>query len=320
MMFLRPRPSDEGWGTIIIMLIGSSRRPDLTGRLFDDDFLRRLETLNLAFRRRAATEPEGAVLTRRRGQALEFQDHRAYVPGDEFRHIDWNLAGRSDTLFVKQFSREEGRMVYLVVDASASMGFGEPPKLDAAARAAAALGLLALTGTATVRVVRGGRGATFSVPFRGEGMRWALFEELARLAAGGAGSMADALDRVRHGLVGPATVILFSDLWEGEGLEAPIRDLAGHGCELAVLRFLSPQELAPTAGGKVSLEDGETGRRRRLYVGEEEIAAYRRLLAEDEALWKERCARHRVPYVSASSAVPATELVMVMLREAGVVK
>jgi uncharacterized protein (DUF58 family) len=292
----------------------------MTSPLFDDGFLRRLEALKLAFRRRAATEPEGAILTPRRGQSLEFQEHRTYVPGDEFRHIDWNLAGRFDTLFVKQFSSEEGRLVCLVVDRSASMGHGDPPKLGTALRAAAALGVLALAGAATVRVFRTGDGTPGSPPFRGEGMLGALLDELSRVAAGGPGSPAAALQAVRRELSGPSTVILLSDLWDDEGLEAAIRDLAGMKCEQAVLRILAPEELAPSLAGKVALLDSETGRRHRLYVGDEERAAYRALLAEDDGRWKRACARHQVPFVSVSSAVPATELVLVMLREAGVVR
>ncbi len=288
--------------------------------LFDESFLRRLEALRLAFRHRAATEPEGSVLSRRRGQSLEFQEHRSYVPGDEFRHIDWNLAGRFDALFVKQFSREEGRLVCLVVDDSASMEFGAPSKLAAAARAAAALGVLALDGMATVRLFRTRDGAAGSGPYRGEGTRGALLEALSRIAAGGSGSPARALRDVRRELGGPSTVILLSDLWDDAGVEEAVRDLAGLRCDQAVLRFLAPEEIEPACAGKVSLVESETGRHHRLFVGEEERAAYRTLLAEDDARWKAACARHQVPFVRASSAVPATELVMVMLREAGVVR
>jgi uncharacterized protein (DUF58 family) len=292
----------------------------MSSLLFDDDFLRRLEALKLAFLRRAATEPEGAVLTSRRGQSIEFQEHRSYVPGDEFRHIDWNLAGRFDSLFVKQFSREEGRLVCLVVDRSASMGHGAPSKLTAALRAAASLGVLALAGAATVRVFRTGDGAAGSSPFRGEGMLGALLEELGRITAGGSGSAADALQDVRRELSGPSTAILLSDLWEDAGLEEAIRDLSGMKCEQAVVRVLAPDEREPMLSGKVALVDSETGRRHRLYVGEEERAAYRALLADDDGRWRQACARYRVPYVSVSSALPVADLVMVLLREAGIVR
>jgi uncharacterized protein (DUF58 family) len=200
------------------------------------------------------------------------------------------------------------------------MGFGSPSKLSTAARAAAALGLLALTASDSVRVFRASDPLSGSDPFRGEGMLGAMLEELARIAPAGTGSPARALQAVRRQLAGPASVLLFSDLWDDEGLEDEIRDLAGARCETAVLRFLAPDEIVPALAGKTLLVDSESGRRHRLYIGDEERTAYRALLAEDDARWKSVCAKHQVPYVSVSSAVPATELVLVLLREAGVVK
>jgi len=287
---------------------------------FDEEFLRRLEGLRLACRRPGASEPEGPVLTRRRGQSIEFQSHRGYVPGDEFRHIDWNLAGRLDGLFVKQFAREQGRRVYLVVDDTASMGFGAPSKLAAAARAAAALGMLALAGAAVVRIcpVRD-RPAGASV-FRGDASFGAMLGALDRLAAAGTASLARALQAARRELDGPSTVILLSDLWDDAGVEEAIRDLAGLQCELAVLRILAPEEIDPVLAGKRLLVDSETGRRHRLYIGEEERATYRAQLAQDDARWKAVCARHHAPFLRVSSAVPVTEVVLVLMREAGVVQ
>jgi len=57
-----------------------------------------------------------------RGASVEFADHRQYSHGDELRHLDWKLYGRSDRFFVKEYDAETNLSVYLVVDSSASMG------------------------------------------------------------------------------------------------------------------------------------------------------------------------------------------------------
>ena len=80
----------------------------------------------------------------RRGRGLEFHDFRSYRPGDDFRHIDWNIYARLDQLFLKLHASEEDLPLHLIVDASASMGFGEPSKFDHARRLAAALACIAL--------------------------------------------------------------------------------------------------------------------------------------------------------------------------------
>jgi uncharacterized protein (DUF58 family) len=58
------------------------------------------------------------------GMAVEFAEHRQYSPGDDLRHLDWKVYGRSDKLYVKQYQQETNLDVVLVVDASASMRYG----------------------------------------------------------------------------------------------------------------------------------------------------------------------------------------------------
>ena len=58
------------------------------------------------------------------GMAVEFAQHRQYVPGDDLKHLDWKVYGRSDKLYIKQYQQETNLDVILMVDASASMSFG----------------------------------------------------------------------------------------------------------------------------------------------------------------------------------------------------
>jgi uncharacterized protein (DUF58 family) len=59
-----------------------------------------------------------------RGMSVEFEQHRPYVPGDDLRHLDWKVYGRSDRLAIKQYEQETTLDVILLVDCSASMKFG----------------------------------------------------------------------------------------------------------------------------------------------------------------------------------------------------
>lgn len=58
------------------------------------------------------------------GMAVEFAEYRQYVPGDEIRHLDWKVFGRSDKLYIKQYQQETNLDVVIMVDVSASMSFG----------------------------------------------------------------------------------------------------------------------------------------------------------------------------------------------------
>ncbi len=58
------------------------------------------------------------------GMAVEFAQHRQYVAGDDLRHLDWKVYGRSDKLYIKQYQQETNLDVVLLVDSSGSMGYG----------------------------------------------------------------------------------------------------------------------------------------------------------------------------------------------------
>ena len=125
--------------------------------LFDEPFLRKLERLALLSRRAMAGHYQGERRSPKRGQSVEFADFRPYTPGDDFRRIDWNAYARLERFFIKLFVEEEDLTVHLLVDASRSMDWGEPNKLWYAARAAGALGYVALAGLDRVTVTALGK-------------------------------------------------------------------------------------------------------------------------------------------------------------------
>ena len=101
--------------------------------LFTADYLSRLETLRIQTRRRFLGSRPGGHVSLRRGAGLEFADYRRYSPGDDLRYIDWNLYGRTDRLYIKQFQEEEDLYTSLFLDGSASMAY---PAQDGKAEAA----------------------------------------------------------------------------------------------------------------------------------------------------------------------------------------
>ena len=182
----------------------TGRRPvhAMPDALLTPELLRRLEQFQLLAARRAKSSAKGERRSRARGQSVEFADYRNYVPGDDFRYLDWNLYGRLDRLFLKLYEEERELPVRIFLDASESMTFGEPRKFDFARQVAAAIGYVALCGFDRVSVIPfpgspadGGdadRGARAELAARGalrsvRGKKSALqfFQNLARLTAGG---------------------------------------------------------------------------------------------------------------------------------------
>src|SRR6516225_4349935 len=75
----------------------------------------------LAAPRHGPANRAGSVLGARAGSSLEFRDHRAYEPGDDLRHVDWNAYARSDQLSVKLYREEVSPHLDVLIDGSASM-------------------------------------------------------------------------------------------------------------------------------------------------------------------------------------------------------
>src|SRR3982750_1079550 len=59
-----------------------------------------------------------------RGFAIEFTQHREYVPGDDTRHLDWKVLGRTDRYYLKQYEQETNYVAHIVLDGSESMAYG----------------------------------------------------------------------------------------------------------------------------------------------------------------------------------------------------
>ena len=155
----------------------------------------------------------GEHTTSRRGRGLEFSDFRHYRPGDDFRHIDWNIYSRLDQLFLKLHASEDDVTLHLILDTSASMGFGEPSKIDQARRLAAALAYIALHNLDRVGVssFSGGMGPALP-PIKTRNHMARLLTFLGELPCAGPTRFDAALRAFATRTRNPGLVILISDL------------------------------------------------------------------------------------------------------------
>src|SRR5690349_17662712 len=179
-----------------------------TSELLGADFVRELEVLRRRLEIRARSGAAGEHLARRRGGSAEFQEHRPYAPGDDLRRIDWLAFARSGVPVVKTFRAEEDVVVRLLVDASASLDFGNPRKIAVCRRVAAALAYLALTDSERVQLLVAGGGsarglAAVGEPMRGRGALHRVLSELSRIEAKGGGSLSAALRGVSERALRP---------------------------------------------------------------------------------------------------------------------
>src|ERR1700680_3385803 len=97
----------------------------MSNALLTPELLRRLEQFQFLASRRAQSSARRERRSKARGQSFEFADHRNYVPGDDFRYLDWNLYGRLEKLFLKLYEEERELPVRIFLDASESLALCE---------------------------------------------------------------------------------------------------------------------------------------------------------------------------------------------------
>ena len=103
---------------------------------FDEEFLRKLELLSVVSKRLLSGQFKAERRARKVGAGVEFADFRGYVPGDDFRAVDWRAYMRLGRLILRLYEEETDLPIYLFVDASQSMGTDGGKKLDYAKKVA----------------------------------------------------------------------------------------------------------------------------------------------------------------------------------------
>jgi len=289
-----------------------------SGPVFDDEFLRKLERLELLARKMFRGLLRGEHATARRGRGLEFSDFRHYRPGDDFRHVDWNIYSRLDQLFLKLHASEEDLTLHLLVDASASMDYGEPSKFDQARRLAAALACVALHNLDRVGVSAFAADLGASLPpVRARHQLSRLLDFLGNLRCAGETRFGAALREFTSRARPPGLAILISDLLGADDVEGGIEALLYAGHEVAVIQLLAETEIDPALEGALRLVDAETGRDLEVAVDRELMRIYRLQLERRLQGIESFCRRRGVEYLRASTAIPFEDVVLKYLRQGG---
>jgi len=318
--------------------------------LLTPELLRQLEQFQLLAARRAKSSAKGERRSRARGQSVEFADHRNYVPGDDFRYLDWNLYGRLDRLFLKLYEEERELPVRIFLDASESMNFGEPRKFDFARRVAAAIGYVALCGfdRVSVNIFPGGERGPRSVEQPSAGSTTALrsaprspgleqtalanslsrvrgkksslqfMQNLARLQAGGAANFNESVRRGALEARQAGLAVVLSDFLDPAGYESGLTTLIGRGFQVDVVQILAPEELEPKTFGDLRLVDAETGDEREVTFGKFRLKHYQQTVQNFCGRLREYCTMRGINYFLAASNTDLSDLLLKQLRQAEV--
>jgi uncharacterized protein (DUF58 family) len=290
--------------------------------LFDEAFRQRLDRLTLLSRRMLAQSLVGEHRSRHRTFAAEFADFRPYTQGDDFRHIDWNIYARMENVFVRLSEANQDLTVHMLLDASRSMDWGDPPKSFYSRRAAAALAYMALNrfDRLAITAFSDRLHGTFG-PTRGRGSVLGLLDYLRAVEYRGETNVDVCLEQYslrtrRRGDL----LILLSDLFPPSGYQTGLRTLLERGWQVLVVHLFDPREVTPTLRGDLELIDQETDERLELTPTAVLLERYRALVGA----WSEEvgsfCKRRAIDYVRVQTDWPFETLVLGYMEQLGLVQ
>jgi uncharacterized protein (DUF58 family) len=195
----------------------------------------------------------GSHKARRHGGGAEFVEHRLYTPGDPIRDIDWKVLGRFDRYYIRKREEEKTLVVWLVIDASHSMNFGEKHthKLSFAIHLAAALAYFFTQGHHEVglMLLQGNAPETYIPPRSGQPHLARLFASLQTIQAKNAIDFTSELERLAE-QKRRSLIFVFSDLlsFDAETQRPlallPLRLLGAKGHDVTLFHTLAPEEVS----------------------------------------------------------------------------
>jgi uncharacterized protein (DUF58 family) len=233
------------------------------------------------------------------GFSTDFAEHRPYMPGDDLRHLDWKLLGRTDRLYIKKYQGDTNARIHLLVDSSASMGYasGEVSKLQYAQYLASSLAFLGVRQHDSVGLIAFDEQVVEHVPpgSRSGHLR-TILGVIERLAPGRGTTIAQLLNRTAELLTRRGIVVLISDLYdEPERLIEGLEHLRFRGNDVIVFHVMDKQELDFEFIEPVVLEDSETEEQLHVLPDILRDEYLRRVRAHIDQL-TEGAARNRIDY------------------------
>jgi len=197
------------------------------------------------------------------GFSQEFAEYRAYSPGDDLRHVDWNVFARTERAFLKRYRGETNSMLTVLLDASNSMKFSSHAvsKMDYARFTAASLFYLAIQNQrdAAGLIVFDDEVRNYVRPSMRQGQLHRLLSGLEQAEPHARTDFAKPLDHFQQFLRRRGIVVFLSDFYDSpEHIVRTIEPLRFHGNEVVLFHILDPKELRPEIREPSTLIDLET--------------------------------------------------------------
>ena len=268
------------------------------------DFLDQLDRFHLVVKKRVTSNFVGPRKSVAAGRGLTFKDHRIYAPGDDIRLIDWKVFARTDHLYIKTFEEERNLTAHIIMDASASMGFGKPvSKFDYAAMLGVGFAYLAMRENEKFQFSTFNEGLEIFQPRRGMSQLASMVFYLNNVKTQGNSKLLDAMVQYRKVVGSRSLLVLISDFLVdiSEVIEA-LYNLGDH--EIKVIQVLDPIERDLKYSGDFKLIDSESGSMLRTYISPRLRVEYQQMLDNHVAKMEDTCNKLGIHFFQITTNTP----------------
>lgn len=282
---------------------------------------------NLELRARVTVEGflNGLHRSPQRGFSVEFTDYRHYNQGDDTRHIDWKLYGRSNKLYIKQFEDETNSRCMILLDTSASMGYcsgdasqGAMSKLDYGRTLAAAMAYFVMRQRDAVGLVTFADQIQELIPaYYRKTHLLHILRTLVHTDAAQSTNIAKPLQTIAGSLRSRSFVMLISDMLEGEVESIKLlQQLRAMGHEVILFHVMDNAELNFTFDNAAEFIDMETSQRIKATPGAIRDG-YLDAVNEFITYCKKQCQTHGVDYCLLNTQEPLDKALAAYLKARG---
>jgi uncharacterized protein (DUF58 family) len=224
--------------------------------LFDPEFFEALQRLHIHARRVARGGRHAEQRSRDLGTGIEFRDFRPYVPGDDFRSIDWTIYRRLGKVFLRLFEEFEDLPVYLLPDVSASMYMETPPRAQAGLRTALALTSIALNQHDSVGLFPFGDDLSVALrPQSGKGRLMRFATSMTQLEPAGPTDLTKSLRTLQALGLREGLAVIISDFFDPTGIEGVLAALKRVRHRLLLVQLIRPIDRDPRLSGELQMGD-----------------------------------------------------------------
>lgn len=275
--------------------------------VIDTTFLRSLDRLQIILKKKIHADLQGENKAAAFGQGLVFQDYKAYVPGDDFRHIDWAVFARTDKFFIRRFEEERNLTLHILVDSSGSMEYGKKiSKFEYASMIGLGFSYMSMRKNEKFTF------ATFTdkveelPPRRGANQLINILEFVKKHKVQGLSSFNDAMVSYKRQLHGKSLLVIVSDfLYDLDEVRETLYRYKKN--EVFVIQVLDPVERELALSGDVILEDSETNQHLRTFISRRMKSDYQNKLTDHIYKLKDLCEETDAAFISVTTDTPIFE-------------